>query len=725
MHRRQHILLCLLVLSTLAASCIKDTYQTWITPYPIDNSGKIQIKPTVDTDWVPVKSGYDPIDDESLKDEGFGVIAYYTGSEDFSTTRPHTISDDPALGYAKFGTVLNNRQFLYNESGGYWYYAAPEEYWPTAAGEHLTFFAYAPWSWHESVNTSGPVPYIPYTVAPDLTVASLEAQRDLLWGTDASGFPHRDVQASDFTPNGTVDMHFRHALAKLHFTISGLESDLGEREMYYTDIVRVEGNWPADDTDFEIRNEVTTVADPEGDTPQYVGTITSTGSWLNRQHSQTAEKVWRFKKTIETEEYQEREVDVSQSSVAEISGKRYLLGEVSLQGLNQSGLLLLDNFSAGEPEWQIGAPGESQNYQLLSSNTVMEQSLRRVDDDTFKAGIDTYTGVTMDPKELMTYPLYALPRAAGSGSLNIRVTYHTLDISTDRTTPMNDTVTGTRTRSHVETWQFIITVSATITWNGGITTTSNRPSVNNLTSFFPTPAKPSSDDNRWVLYTDSQPSWDDPPPRVSLSEEDPEWVEETPYYADFTIDDTDVTLEGSIPGLFEGGKSYTINLLLSGDRIELQVTPRPWTLEDQDFEYKGNINPIIQALTYDGNTVDHADYAGNVFIDNRMAHFYFQLGAGKYIGWQAILVGDTAFGFTDSNGEFLKENGERVASISGTIDPAVRNDIYIRAIDDGATVTSRAKLRIYYIDSNGEATAALNLVNMDGVTEWTIVQNAN
>ena len=53
------------------------------------------------------------------------------------------------------------------------------------------------------------------------------------------------------------------------------------------------------------------------------------------------------------------------------------------------------------------------------------------------------------------------------------------------------------------------------------------------------------------------------------------------------------------------------------------------------------------------------------------------------------------------------------------------NYIYIKAINSSSTVTSRAKLRIYYIDANNDVTAALNLVNMQGVNEWTIVQNAN
>ena len=144
------------------------------------------------------------------------------------------------------------------------------------------------------------------------------------------------------------------------------------------------------------------------------------------------------------------------------------------------------------------------------------------------------------------------------------------------------------------------------------------------------------------------------------------------------------------------------------------------------FDYTTDINDVIQALTYDSAFIDYADAQGNVYINNRMGKFYFRLGQGKYKAWQASLVGDSAFGFTDENGNFLLDgNGNRVSSIRASIDPEVMNYIYIKAINSSSTVTSRAKLRIYYIDANNDVTAALNLVNMQGVNEWTIVQNAN
>lgn len=176
----------------------------------------------------------------------------------------------------------------------------------------------------------------------------------------------------------------------------------------------------------------------------------------------------------------------------------------------------------------------------------------------------------------------------------------------------------------------------------------------------------------------------------------------------------------------QGGRAYTISLVLAGDKLDLVVAPRPWELEESSYVYTSEVNEIIQALTYDSATIDYADAQGNVYINNRMGKFYFRLNSGKYVAWQASLVGDAAFGFTDEHGNFLRDgSGTLVNSIRQNIDPDVMNNIYVKAVDNTATVTSKAKLRIYYLDVSNNVTVALNLVNLQGVNEWTIVQNAN
>lgn len=716
-YKRLHILLGVFVFTVVAVSCRKEPIPGSFRPY--EGSDRIHIMPTVDGDWVPVKAiDWNSIDETTLKEGGFGVYAYYTGDEEFSSTKQHA-------SYERFGTVLNNRQFSYStENGGYWYYAAPEEYWPAVAGEYLTFFAYAPYSvWNDKVVASGPVPYIPYTVAPDLTQASMEAQRDLLWGTNESGIAHKDVQAGDFATKGLVDMHFRHALSKLFFTISGTKPDWGEKNPQESDSSVDEDPWPADNVYTEGTSQILIV--PSADY-EWKNDRTQSG----RNYTQTAVKHWTFTLSISTDESQTRSSRLSRTGSFLVGGNRYLIKEVSLRGLNKSGNLLLDNTTARMPEWDNPTAFTSAPDYVLDTDagSVLTQSLRRVDDTTLQSNLDTYTGISMDPIDLMSsYPLYAIPRSQESGPVEIGVKYSTVTIEGKRSFPMTAVVTDTRTRTHTKTWYYKVSTQVSVTWR----TNATRPQIENQ-SFpnpnpFPTESNYSTIDD-WTPDPDNpdiQPSWTDAS-SVTYTQSSPDWVYGESTYTDFSATDKDVSLVGSIPGLFEGGKAYTVNLLLSGDRIELEVTPKPWTLSEQDYQYYDNVNTVIQALTYDGNTVDHADHLGNVYINNRMSHFYFQLGEGRYVRWQAILVGDTAFGFTDSEGNFLRDtNNSLVPSIGGVIDPDARNDIYIRAVDDGSMVTSRAKLRIYLIDAMGKSTAALNLVNMDGVTEWTIIQNAN
>lgn len=708
MHRRQHILLWLLALPALASSCIKDSYPTWVVPYYPEADGKIRIQPTVDEDWIPVKSiDYHPVDNTTLQEGGFGVYAYYTGSEDFSPTKQHNQ-------YTKFGTVLNNRRFLYSDqNGGYWYYDAPEEYWPAVAGDKLSFFAYAPYStWNESVVDSGPVPYIPYNVAPDLTVASLQAQRDLLWGTNETGIPHKDVQASDFAQEGVVDMHFRHALAKLHFTIAGLESEVGEREIRKVDHPDVFDAWPADNV-YDEEDPIYTISGPEGGTTSWLDDRQGTFSY-----TQTARKTWTFTLTKTTEESQSRQRSKSSTEVVEMDGKKYLVESLTIRGLNRTGTLLLANTTAREPEWSGRAafPGPGADYTLNASG-ALTTSLKFIQNAPDASFFDPDTGILADPTEMFSgYPLYVIPRAAGSSPVELVITYHALDVAGNRETPLTCEVTETRSRTRTETWIFTTYTETVVSWTG--LGTLGRPDKDTGVTY-PTPETPAVASNVWGDRNDfARTNWNE-------EVEDPDWIRGESEMAGVQINDNPTSLQGSIAGIFEGGKSYTVNLLLSGDRVELIVTPQPWTLEEQAYEYLDTKNEVIQHLTYDGSTVDYADAAGNVYINNRMARFFFQLRQGKYVSWKAILVGDSAFGFTDASGNFLREGGKLVSSVGGTINEAVTNNIYIRALDDTATVTSRAKLRIYYLDANGHATAALDLVNMDGVTEWTIVQNGN
>ena len=122
-----------------------------------------------------------------------------------------------------------------------------------------------------------------------------------------------------------------------------------------------------------------------------------------------------------------------------------------------------------------------------------------------------------------------------------------------------------------------------------------------------------------------------------------------------------------------------------------------------------------------------------------MGKFYFKLGSGMYLYWQASLIGDDAFAFTDENGQYLRgDNNELLTTIRGNIGDEM-NYIYVKAINTASQVTSKAKLRIYLFNSENRAVVALprsnwlfvssSYINGDGQTvqvqEWNVVQTAN
>ena len=168
----RHILIVgILLLAAMTSSCRKEP-QPDKPLYKGDRS--IEIQPfIVDEDWQPTRAMSPALTTESLRSDGFGVYAYYTGSDSFVSISDATVK----------GLVFKNRQFTYNTGTSAWENVGKAEFWPTAAGEKLTLFAYAPWStWNDKINVSGSVPSIRYDdyVAQDLSVSELEKQRDIM-----------------------------------------------------------------------------------------------------------------------------------------------------------------------------------------------------------------------------------------------------------------------------------------------------------------------------------------------------------------------------------------------------------------------------------------------------------------------------------------------------------------------------------------------------------------
>ena len=135
MKRFLHIF-ALLSLAALSFSCVK-VVQPDEPDYPRSNV-ELKAVPVLPEGWTPITKAVSDITDintSELQSRGFGVYAFYTGSESFSADKLNSA-------YSKFGLVLNNRQFSY--SGSTWNNTGKAEFWPTADGDNLTLFAYNP-----------------------------------------------------------------------------------------------------------------------------------------------------------------------------------------------------------------------------------------------------------------------------------------------------------------------------------------------------------------------------------------------------------------------------------------------------------------------------------------------------------------------------------------------------------------------------------------------------
>ena len=691
---------------------------------------ELKVDASLPDDWLPMTKALSDITDinnSELQSRGFGVYAFYTGEEEYSST---TDSTD----YDKFGLVLNNRKFQYTTV---WENSGKAEFWPTRDNENLSLFAYAPWdTWNGVVQYDGKVPTIQYDnyVAQNLSVSELSKQRDLLWGTNTSGNPHKNVEKDDYATEGTVDFHFRHAVAKVRLNVKG--SLPGEVRNQTASGSTSNGTWSTGDaqngeTTSSVGEPTTTVGTANSSTYYRDGGTETEGSWP-RETTYYVRYYHAVQTQTETEtivqtRYQTR-TETATNARYDVSGQRYLVEEVTLKGFNKTGTLVLDNSTAYQPKWINTArfTGSSPEYVLNSSNVLSEQ-VKYVNASTVQNNFNTYTGITETAKDLMSgYFIYAIPRESSSSDhIAVTIDYHKLNVGGTLT------ATQTRTVTQVQTRTIARTRTRTRT-SDEIKVRSTRNSNSYWTSAFSTAGADqesaytfSAEWGDWTAWG----SWSNPSWGAWQSSSATEWEITSSTLTGATVnynDDNAPHLSGHIITDLEGGRVYDMNIVVAGDKIELEVVPQPWDLKEFDFDYNANINDVVQALTYDSSYIDYADAQGNVWINNRMGKFYFKLGAGKYASWQASLVGDAAFGFCDENGNFLLDgHGNRVNSIRNAIDPEVMNYIYVKPIDTEATVTSHAKLRIYYIDATGDATVALNLVNQGDIREWTIWQNAN
>ena len=662
----------------ILAACVKVEPAPGPEPVNPDGRDEFVFRAVTDLgdDWVKVQTKGD-VTMSDLESGGWGLYGYYTGTSDY--VKPASVS----------GTLFNHRQVRWDSTNSVWDYSIDaqhkKEYWPMDPDDKVSFFAYGPYSLYSSNayvnNETGP--YVSYTASTDLS-----QQKDLLWATNTSGLPHRNVNQASYA-SGEVDMHFRHAPAKIHFNInSPSQVDQSTARVLYSD----NSNNP------EIRYEAYELTtSPQNGTLRY----------NNGNRNVPAYNAYRNKITIVTKVYHQT-----------INGLKILVDRVEMENFHGQGDLLLNNPDPFVPAWTPGNQTISYTFDGDELNPVI---VNPGNDNTLLDGWGTtYLGVDSDTKELLLTPnnyIYMIPKTADAedeeNTKNIRISvyYHLLGYTgSDGLVEITETTTTTQR----QTVRYI--------------------TYNNSTYYLVRDNSSGNDDfvneaqkanAAWANTSDAPVT---PDPVVTVTK--PDMHSQDNGGEGFKA-------IGRIRTSIIGGRNYTINLYLNGSDLDLTVIPQPWDLNEVIYDLNAPLNAIRQPLTYDGNFI-YSVFQDKVYINNRMGKFYFKLDRGKYLYWQASLIGDDAFAFTDENGEYLMdENGNYMTSIRGDISGDM-NYIYVKAINTSSRVTSKAKLRIYLFDADNHAVVALpqegwlfinNTYEENGVTkrvqEWSVVQTAN
>lgn len=156
------------------------------------------------------------IDTDVLADEGFGVFAYYTGTEDFANTTaatPNFMYNEEVTGTAVANQTDGRTKYD-------WTYA-PVKYWPNNVGDKISFFAYAPYDEDFALETGATgYPTYPYTVNVNDGIAESNTQKDLLYLSSPQ------VDLTKQTIDGKVTFTFGHALSRIAFAANVLVDEV-------------------------------------------------------------------------------------------------------------------------------------------------------------------------------------------------------------------------------------------------------------------------------------------------------------------------------------------------------------------------------------------------------------------------------------------------------------------------------------------------------------------
>jgi len=138
----------------------------------------------------------------ALKDKGFGVFGYYTGTVDYNIKSPKHLPN-----------FMYNQEVNWAADGdGMWQYT-PVKYWPSNPLEKISFFAYAPYT--DTFGTTGITGFTANTAAGDPKLSfkmddNVDNQVDLLYSNNTMDIRKQNIEEK-------VNFRFKHALSRIGF----------------------------------------------------------------------------------------------------------------------------------------------------------------------------------------------------------------------------------------------------------------------------------------------------------------------------------------------------------------------------------------------------------------------------------------------------------------------------------------------------------------------------
>lgn len=161
-----------------------------------------------------------------LQETGFGAYAFYTKDKRIG------VDNFASLDESNKAIVMLNQEVEWDDTK--WTYS-PMRFWP-GNQNYMSFFAYAPYNGTSfpSIGSEGTeyekTPYFRFRSGQDIQIPksswTFANQQDLLWGarnnsvppTGLDGMSFKNIKLSD-TDNGTLHWRFRHALARVNFSL--------------------------------------------------------------------------------------------------------------------------------------------------------------------------------------------------------------------------------------------------------------------------------------------------------------------------------------------------------------------------------------------------------------------------------------------------------------------------------------------------------------------------